>query len=63
MGLIYGEMDKVDEAIAYVKKGLAIDNNAAALHLLLASGYYKKGDSWGAFWEGVESLRLKSLGY
>ncbi len=63
MSLIYGEEDKVDEAIDYAKKAIKIDSNVAALHLLLASGYYKKGKSWESFWEGMEMLRLKSLGY
>ena len=63
MGLIYGELDEVDKAVGWVKKGLKIDSNVAALHLLLASGYYKQGRSWDAFWEGVEALRLKALGY
>ena len=63
IGLIYGEMDKVDEGIKWIKKGLKIVNNVAALHLLLASAYYKKGESWKGFWEGVEALRLKALGY
>ena len=61
--LILGEMGKVDEAIDQVKKGLAIDNQIAALHLLLADGYLKKGKSWEGFWEGVEASRLKALGY
>ena len=63
IGLIYGELDQVDPAIEYVQKALAIDSNVGALHLLLASGYYKKGRGWEAFWEGVEALRLKALGY
>jgi tetratricopeptide (TPR) repeat protein len=63
MGLIYGEIDEVDKAISWVKKGLKIDSNVAALHLLLASGYYKKGNGWAAFFEGMEALRLKALGY
>ncbi|MBI5400304.1 hypothetical protein HZB07_06875 [Candidatus Saganbacteria bacterium] len=63
MALIYGEMDEVDKAMELTKKGLAIDNNVAALHLLLGEGYYKKGDSWGGLMERLEALRLKALGY
>lgn len=63
IGLIYGEIDNVDEGIKYIKKALRIDSNVAALHMLLAGGYQKKGDNWGTFWEGVEALRLKALGY
>ena len=62
MGLIYGEIDKVDDAVKYVKKAIKIDPNVAALHMLLASGYSKKGQGWDAFWEGVECVRLKALG-
>jgi tetratricopeptide (TPR) repeat protein len=63
MSLIYGEEDKVSIAIDYAKKALKIDSNVAAIHMLLASGYSKKGKSWEAFWEGMEALRLKALGY
>ncbi len=63
ISLIYGEMDNINEAIRYAKKAIKIDSNIAAMHMLLASGYSKKGQGWDAFWEGVEALRLKSLGY
>lgn len=63
IALIYGEQNQVDKAIEYTRKGLKIDNKVAALHLLLAEGYYKKGDSWRGFREGVEAFRLKALGY
>lgn len=62
-GMILGDMGKIDEAIEYINKGLAIDNQVAALHLLLAQAYSKKGESWKSFSEGVEALRLKALGY
>ncbi len=63
IALIYGEMDEADKAMEYCKKGLAVDSNVAALHLLLAEGYYKKGDSWMGFKERIEALRLRALGY
>ena len=63
LALLYGEIGEVDKAIAITKEGLAIDNNVAALHLLLGEGYYKKGDSWKGFLERMEALRLKALGY
>lgn len=61
--LIYGEMGNIDTAMAYTKKGLKLDSNVAALHLLLSEGYYKKNNSWGGFVERVEALRLRALGY
>ncbi|MBN3032496.1 MAG: tetratricopeptide repeat protein [Candidatus Saganbacteria bacterium] len=61
--LILGEMDEIDTALAYTKKGLKIDSNVAALHLLLSEGLYKKNDAWGGFVERVEALRLRALGY
>ncbi len=61
--LILGEMGKIDEAMTYTRKGLKIDSNVAALHLLLSEGLYKKNDSWGGFMERVEALRLRALGY
>jgi tetratricopeptide (TPR) repeat protein len=61
--LILGEMGQIDNALAYTRKGLKIDSNVAALHLLLSEGLYKKNDSWGGFVERVEALRLKALGY
>lgn len=63
ISLLYGELDEIDEAIEWVKKAISIDSNVAALHLLLAAGYSKKGWGWNAFWEGVEALRLRALGY
>lgn len=63
ISLIYGEMGEVDKAIEAARAGLKIDNLAAALHLLLAEGYYKKGDSWNGFWERATALRLKVQGY
>jgi len=36
------------------KKGLSIDKNVAALHLLLSEGYYKKGDNWAAGPKGLK---------
>ncbi|MBU0573658.1 MAG: tetratricopeptide repeat protein [Candidatus Margulisiibacteriota bacterium] len=63
IGLIQGEMDQVDAAIYSVKKGLEIDPQVAALHLLLSQAYYKKGKTWEGFWEGAEAVRLKALGY
>ena len=56
-------MEKFDDSIKYVKQGLAIDSNVAALHLLLSAAYYKKGESWKGFLEGAEAVRLKALGY
>lgn len=63
IALIYGEMGDVDNAMVNVKKGLKIDSNVAALHLLLSEGYYKKGDSWKGFLERMEALRLRALGF
>ncbi|MFH1684077.1 MAG: tetratricopeptide repeat protein, partial [Candidatus Margulisiibacteriota bacterium] len=63
IALLYGEMDEVDKAMEITRQGLEIDSNVAALHLLLSEGYYKKGDSWNGFFERMEALRLKALGY
>lgn len=63
ISLIYGEMGDVDNAMVAVKKGLKIDSNVAALHLLLSEGYYKKGDGWRGFLERMEALRLRALGF
>jgi len=63
LALIYGEMGDIDKGIELTKKGLSIDKNVAALHLLLSEGYYKKGDNWGGWAERFEALRLKAIGY
>jgi len=63
IALIYGEMNETDTAMGYTKRGLKIDSNVAALHLLLAEGLNRKGDKWGAFREGIEAVRLRALGY
>lgn len=60
---IYGEMNKVDEAIDYSKKAIEIDSNVAAIHLLLGAAYYKKGRPGPGFQETFEALRLRALGY
>jgi len=60
---IYGEMNKVDDAIDYAKKAIEIDSNVAAIHLLLGTAYYKKGQAGLGFQETFEALRLRSLGY
>jgi tetratricopeptide (TPR) repeat protein len=61
--LIYGELNDVDTAISYTKRGLKIDSSVAALHLLLAEGYNRQGNKWGAMLEGMEAVRLRALGY
>lgn len=61
--LIYGELNETDTAMEITKKGLAIDSNVAALHLLLGEGYNRKGDKWKGFMETMEAVRLRALGY
>jgi tetratricopeptide (TPR) repeat protein len=63
IALIYGELGEVDTAMSYSQKGIAIDSNVAALHLLLSEGHNRKGDKWKSFLEGLEALRLRALGY
>jgi tetratricopeptide (TPR) repeat protein len=63
IALIYGELNNIDTAMDYTRKGLKIDSNVAALHLLLGEGYYKKNDSWMGFRERMEALRLRALGF
>ncbi|MFA4906007.1 MAG: hypothetical protein WC645_05840 [Candidatus Margulisiibacteriota bacterium] len=63
ISLIYGEMNETDRAIEYAKAGLKKDNLVAALHLLLSSGLYRKGDNWNGFWEASTAVRLKLQGY
>lgn len=63
IALIYGEMGNVDTAMDYTQRGLKIDSNVAALHLLLAEGYNRKGDNWKGFLEAMEAMRLRALGY
>ncbi|MFA6431491.1 MAG: hypothetical protein WCV91_03810 [Candidatus Margulisiibacteriota bacterium] len=63
IALIYGELNEVDTALGYTKKGLAIDSNVAALHLLLAEGMNRKGNKWGSIQETMEAMRLRALGY
>jgi len=63
IAVIYGEMGNVDDAIEYAQKALDIDSNIAAIHLLLATAYYKKGRPGPGFQETFEALRLRALGY
>jgi tetratricopeptide (TPR) repeat protein len=63
ISLIYGEMNEIDQAIEYARAGLKKDELVAALHLLLSSGLYRKGDNWNGFWEASTAVRLKLQGY
>jgi tetratricopeptide (TPR) repeat protein len=63
ISLIYGELNDIDRAMDYAKRGIKVDSNVAALHLLLAEGYNRKGDKWKSFLEGMEAVRLKALGF
>lgn len=63
ISLIYGEMNQIDKAIEAAKAGIKIDSFVAALHLLLSSGYYRKGDSWGGLGEAATAVRLRAQGY
>lgn len=63
IALIYGEMNQTSKAMDYTKRGLKIDSNVAALHLLLAEGYNRQGNKWGTMAEGFEALRLRALGF
>jgi tetratricopeptide (TPR) repeat protein len=63
LALIHGELNEVDTAMSYTKRGLKIDSSVAALHLLLAEGYNRQGNKWGAMLEGMEAVRLRALGY
>lgn len=63
IALIYGEQEKVSETIEWCKKALEVDNNVAAVHLLLAAAYYKNDQGVLGFQETFEALRLRALGY
>ena len=63
IALLYGELNETDKAMDYTLRGLKIDSNVAALHLLLAEGYNRKGNKWGTMAEGMEALRLRALGF
>ena len=63
IALIYGELDEPSKTIRWSKKAIEVDNNVAAIHMLLAAAYYKKGRSMAGFQETVEALRLRALGY
>lgn len=43
IGLVKGDMGKVDETIEICKKALEIEPNATAIHFLLGEAYRKKG--------------------
>lgn len=63
IAIIYGELNDIDSAIDSCKKAITIDSNVAAIHLLLGTAYYKKGQSVLGFQETFEALRLRALGY
>lgn len=63
IGLMLGEMNRVDEAIATIQEAVKKDNDVAALHLLLSEAYFRKGEKWKGASEAMEAIRLKTLGY
>jgi len=63
IAVIYGYEDRWRDAVAYMKRAIAVDSNVAAFHLALALGYSKTGNHMGSLFEGGEALRLKALGY
>jgi len=63
IAMILGEQGKVDKAVEYTKKAIALDSNVAVLHYLLGQGYYKQNLGWLGFVETMEALRLRSIGY
>ena len=59
IGLVYGEMGEVDEAIKYCKLGLKVEPNATAIHFLLGEAYRKKGKYFRAFRQFLKVGRLQ----
>ena len=60
IALIYGEMDDVDNAVYYCKKGLEIEPNATAIHFLLGEAYRRKKQYFKAFKQFMKVGRLES---
>jgi len=61
IALLYGEQKNHEECIAWTKKGLAINNDATALHFLLGQAYYETGNYFGVLGETLSVGRLKSI--
>jgi len=61
IALLYGEQKNHTECIAWTKKGLAINNDATALHFLLGQAYYETGNYLGVLGETLSVGRLKSI--
>lgn len=58
--LVMGDMGRVDEAVALTKAAINMEPNAAALHFLLAEGYRRQGNYFGAMAEMMIVGRLKT---
>lgn len=58
LALVKGEMGQMDEAVRLAKKAVQMEPNAAALHFLLSTGYYKQGKWLDASQSLVTSGRL-----
>lgn len=61
IALLYGEQKNHKECIAWTKKGLALNNDATALHFLLGQAYYETGNYLGVLGETLSVGRLKSI--
>lgn len=60
IALVYGDLGKTDDALAYCKKALKIEPNATAIHFLIAEAYRRKGDYWKAVKHVAKVGRLKT---
>lgn len=60
IALILGEQKDYKPAIEWCKKGLKIEPNATALHLLIALGYKETGNYFSAMKHGLIGARLYS---
>ncbi|NDD67519.1 hypothetical protein EBZ35_07735 [bacterium] len=58
LALVKGEMGQMDEAVRLAKRAIQLEPNAAALHFLLSTGYYKQGKWVEASQSLVTSGRL-----
>ena len=63
MATIMGEQGNYAESIILIQRGLEIDSDVAAFHLLLATAYFNTGERWKGVKESAEVIRLKALGY
>lgn len=60
LGFLFGEANNLDQAVAVLKRGLAVEDNAVG-HFLIGQVYLKQGNMAGGVAEITTAMRMRGL--